>query len=267
MTTHKVVSHEEWVEARRQHLAREKELTHLRDRLAEERRALPWEKVEKRYVFDGPKGEESLADLFEGRHQLVVYHFMFDPSWDEGCKSCSFWIDNLDGIRVHLEHRDVTFVAISRAPYATLEAYRKRMGWRVKWLSSFRNDFNRDYHVSFTQEEREGGRAYYNYATRVLPGARGPRHQRVLPRRRWRDLPHLLDLFTRPGHGERRLPRAGPGAEGTRRGGALVLDGVAAAARRLRPAAGRDREGAHEAAVTPMPARAACSVRVRRPPC
>ncbi len=174
MTTHKVVSHEEWVEARRRHLAREKELTRLRDQLSQERRELPWEKVEKHYVFDGPKGKESLADLFEGRGQLVVYHFMFDPSWDEGCKSCSFWIDNLDGIVVHLNHRDVSFVAISRAPYATIQAYRKRMGWRVKWLSSFSNDFNRDYHVTFTPDERESGRAYYNYATGPFPAPEGP---------------------------------------------------------------------------------------------
>ena len=174
MTTHRVVSHEEWVEARRRHLAREKEFTRRRDQLSQERRELPWEKVEKHYVFDGPKGEESLADLFEGRHQLVVQHFMFDPSWDEGCKSCSFWVDNLDGIGVHLNHRDVTFVAISRAPSATLEAYRKRMGWRVKWLSSFRSDFNRDYHVTFAPAELESGRAYYNYATGPFPAPEGP---------------------------------------------------------------------------------------------
>lgn len=174
MTTHRVVSREEWVEARRKHLAREKEFTRLRDQLSQERRELPWAKVDKHYVFDGPKGKESLADLFEGRQQLVVYHFMFDPSWDEGCKSCSFWIDNLDGIIVHLNHRDVTFVAISRAPYTTLQAYRKRMGWRVKWLSSFANDFNRDYHVTFTPEERESGQVYYNYATGSFPAPEGP---------------------------------------------------------------------------------------------
>jgi predicted dithiol-disulfide oxidoreductase (DUF899 family) len=174
MTTHRVVSHEEWIEARRRHLAREKELTRLRDQLAQERRELPWEKVDKHYVFDGAKGKESLIDLFEGRTQLVVYHFMFDPSWEEGCKSCSFWIDNLDGVIVHLAHRDVSFVAISRAPYATIQAYRKRMGWRVKWLSSFANDFNRDFHVTFTPEERESGQAYYNYATGPFPAPEGP---------------------------------------------------------------------------------------------
>lgn len=174
MTTHRVVSHEEWIEARRRHLTREKELTRLRDQLAQERRELPWEKVDKHYVFDGAKGKESLIDLFEGRTQLVVYHFMFDPSWEEGCKSCSFWIDNLDGVIVHLAHRDVSFVAISRAPYATIQAYRKRMGWRVKWLSSLANDFNRDFHVTFTPEERESGQAYYNYATGSFPAPEGP---------------------------------------------------------------------------------------------
>jgi predicted dithiol-disulfide oxidoreductase (DUF899 family) len=174
MTTHRVVSHDEWVEARRQHLAREKEFTRLRDQLSQERRELPWVKVEKHYVFDGPKGKESLVDLFEGRHQLVVQHFMFDPSWDEGCKSCSFWIDNFDGITVHLEHRDVTYVAISRAPYAALQAYKKRMGWRVKWLSSYNNDFNRDYHVTFTPEELAKGQAYYNYTTGSFPAPEGP---------------------------------------------------------------------------------------------
>ena len=131
MTMHKVVSREEWIAARRQHLAREKEFTHLRDQLSEERRALPWEKVDKTYTFDGPSGPESLGDLFEGRSQLIVQHFMFDPSWDEGCKSCSFWVDNFDNIVVHLNHRDVSFVLVSRAPIATLQAYRKRMGWRV----------------------------------------------------------------------------------------------------------------------------------------
>ena len=174
MATHRVVSREEWIEARRRHLAREKEFTRLRDELSRERRELPWEKVDAHYVFDGPSGKESLRDLFEGRRQLVVYHFMFDPGWEEGCKSCSFWIDNLDGVIVHLNHRDVSFVAISRAPYATIQAYRKRMGWRVKWLSSFNNDFNRDYHVTFTPEEREGGQAYYNYAAGSFGAPEGP---------------------------------------------------------------------------------------------
>jgi predicted dithiol-disulfide oxidoreductase (DUF899 family) len=174
MTTHPVVSREKWIEARREHLTREKEFTRLRDQLSAERRNLPWVKVDKPYVFDGPKGPESLADLFEGRQQLIVQHFMFDPSWDEGCKSCSFWVDNFDGIGVHLAHRDVTFVLVSRAPLATLEAYRARMGWHIKWVSSFHTDFNSDYHVSFTDEERAAGQVYYNYATGSFPAPEGP---------------------------------------------------------------------------------------------
>lgn len=174
MTKHHVVSREEWVAARRQHLAREKEFTRLRDQLSRERRELPWERVDKTYVFDGPDGPESLGDLFAGRGQLIVQHFMFDPSWDEGCKSCSFWTDNFDGIVVHLNHRDANLVLISRAPLATLEAYRRRMGWRIKWVSSFHTDFNRDYHVSFTPDELAGGRAYYNYANGGFPVSEAP---------------------------------------------------------------------------------------------
>ncbi len=174
MTTHKIVSREEWIDARLQHLAREKELTRLRDQLSRERRDLPWVRVDKAYLFDGPRGRESLADLFEGRRQLIVQHFMFDPSWDEGCKSCSFWVDNFEGIDVHLNHRDVTFVLVSRAPIATLEAYRRRMGWTVKWVSSLSTDFNRDFHVSFTPEELEQGKAYYNYATGSFPVPEAP---------------------------------------------------------------------------------------------
>jgi len=174
MTTHRTVSREEWIAARLEHLAREKEFTRLRDQLSRERRDLPWVKVDKAYVFDGPRGPESLADLFEGRSQLVVQHFMFGPSWDEGCKSCSFWVDNFDGIVVHLNHRDVSFALVSRAPIATLEAYKKRMGWSVRWVSSLHNDFNRDYHVSFTPEELEGGQAYYNYANGSFPVPEAP---------------------------------------------------------------------------------------------
>jgi len=174
MTTHRVVSREEWIAARLQHLVREKEFTRLRDQLGRERRDLPWVKVDKPYAFDGSNGPESLADLFEGHSQLIVQHFMFDPSWDEGCKSCSFWADNFDGIVGHLNHRDVAFVLVSRAPLATLEAYRKRMGWRLKWVSSLHTDFNRDYHVTFTPEELETGQAYYNYATGSFPVPEAP---------------------------------------------------------------------------------------------
>jgi len=125
---------------------------------------LPWERVEKEYVFDGPNGKETLAQLFAGKSQLIVYHFMFDPTWEAGCKSCSFWADNFNGIDVHLRHRDVSFLAISRAPSPKLEAYKKRMGWRFKWVSSFGTDFNYDYFVSFTPEDIAKGTAFWNYA-------------------------------------------------------------------------------------------------------
>jgi predicted dithiol-disulfide oxidoreductase (DUF899 family) len=161
---HRVVSHKAWIEARRKFLAKEKKFTRLRDELARQRRALPWEKLEKQYVFDGPKGEETLAELFGGRNQLVVYHFMFAPDWSEGCKHCSFWADNFNGLGIHLNHRDVSFVAISRAPLAKLEAFRQRMGWSFKWVSSGRNDFNYDYQASFTPQEVESGAAFFNYS-------------------------------------------------------------------------------------------------------
>lgn len=163
MQDHRVVSRETWLAARKDLLVREKELTRLRDRVSQARRELPWVKVDKEYVLDGPNGKETLAGLFEGRSQLLVYHFMFDPSWSEGCKSCSFWADNFDGIIVHLNHRDVTMVAISRARLETLQAFKKRMGWSFKWLSSFHTDFNRDYHVSFPPEELAKKTVVYNY--------------------------------------------------------------------------------------------------------
>jgi len=159
----RVVSRDEWVAARKAFLAEEREFTKARDRLSERRRELPWVKVDKEYVFDGPNGKESLSDLFAGKSQLIVQHFMFDPSWDAGCKSCSFWADNFNGIIVHLNQRDVSMVMVSKAPLATLQAFQKRMGWTFKWVSSLHNDFNRDYHVSFTPEELQQGRAYYNY--------------------------------------------------------------------------------------------------------
>ena len=161
---HRVVSHEEWLAARTAFLAKEKEFTRLRDELSRRRRELPWETVEKRYVFDGPSGEEALTELFENRSQLIVYHFMFNPEWDEGCLHCSFWADNFNGIPVHLNHRDVTFVAISRAPLAKIDAFKKRMGWSFKWVSSFRTDFNSDFQASFTPEEIRNGSAFYNYS-------------------------------------------------------------------------------------------------------
>jgi predicted dithiol-disulfide oxidoreductase (DUF899 family) len=174
MEASKVVSHEAWVEARKQLLAKEKEFTRLRDQLSRQRRELPWERVEKDYVFDGPNGKETLAQLFDGRSQLVIYHFMFDPSWEAGCKSCSFWIDNLDNIVVHLNHRDVTMIAVSRAPLDKLAAYKKRMGWKAKFVSSFNNDFNRDYHVSHTAEEVAKKQGYYNYIMQQPYGSEAP---------------------------------------------------------------------------------------------
>jgi predicted dithiol-disulfide oxidoreductase (DUF899 family) len=170
--SHAIVSRDEWLAARKTLLAKEKELLRLRDELSAERRRLPWVRVDKTYVFDGPDGEETLADLFTGRSQLLVYHFMFGPDWSEGCPSCSFWADNFNGIVVHLEHRDVSLAAISRAPLEKLDAYKKRMGWSFKWVSSLGNDFNRDYHVSFTPQEQ--ATAVYNYAPRGFGSSEAP---------------------------------------------------------------------------------------------
>jgi predicted dithiol-disulfide oxidoreductase (DUF899 family) len=166
---HSVVGHEEWVDARKALLAKEKEFTRARDELSRQRRELPWERVEKEYVFDGAEGRKTLAELFDGRSQLVVYHFMFDPDWDEGCKSCSFWADNFDRNVIHLKARDVTMVAVSRAPYEKLAAYEKRMGWSFDWYSSGESDFNFDLGVSFRPEDQE--RRVYNYGSLPPLGA------------------------------------------------------------------------------------------------
>ena len=160
---HPVVSHEDWLSERKALLAKEKEFTRLRDELSQQRRNLSWEAVEKDYVFEGADGQQSLSDLFGDSSQLIVYHFMFDPEWEAGCKSCSFWADNFNGIDIHLQHRDVSFLAISRAPYSKLAAYRKRMGWSFRWLSSFGTSFNYDYCASFTPEEVSGG-GFFNYS-------------------------------------------------------------------------------------------------------
>jgi len=174
MSNHKVVSRNEWLAARKQHLSKEKEFTRLRDQLSAERREMPWVKVEKPYVFDGANGKENLSQLFQARSQLIVYHFMFHPSWNEGCPSCSFWADNFNAIIVHLNHRDVTMVAVSKAPFDKLAAYKKRMGWTFKWVSSLSSDFNHDYQVSFTAEEMHKGEMYYNYTTTKFPVEEAP---------------------------------------------------------------------------------------------
>lgn len=163
MTTHTVVSPEQWLAARKQLLTEEKEMTRQRDRLAARRRDLPWVKIEKRYVFDGPHGRETLSDLFDGRSQLIVKHFMLGPGQQEGCIGCSFTSDHIDGALPHLEAHDVSFVAVARAPLPILEAYKRRMGWKFKWVSSFGSDFNYDFHVSFVQDGDTRGHIFYNY--------------------------------------------------------------------------------------------------------
>jgi len=175
MQPNSVVDQSTWLQARRDFMAKEKALQRARDALAAERRALPWTRVEKTYVFDTPEGPRTLAELFDGREQLVVWHFMFGEDWEEGCKSCSFWADHYSPAVVHLAHRDVSLVAVSTAPLAKLEVYRKRMGWSFRWLSSDDNGFNRDFAVTFTPEEVEGKRPLYNLGTlpafgREMPG-------------------------------------------------------------------------------------------------
>ncbi len=164
MKPHKIVSPEEWLAARRALLAKEKEFTDLQDKLCEERRALPWVRVEKDYVFNTPQGKKTLAELFDGRSQLYLYHFMYSPGWKQGCHGCSFYCDHVDGANQHIKHHDVTFVAVARAPLAQIEAYKKRMGWQFDFVSSEGSDFNYDFHVSFTKEQIAAGKAFYNFA-------------------------------------------------------------------------------------------------------
>lgn len=160
---HAVVSEKEWLAARLRHLEKEKEFTRRRDELSRERRELPWQVLAQSYVFDTQEGAQSLADLFDGRSQLVVYHFMLGPGWKEGCHGCSFVSDHIDGMLPHLEHHDVSLVVVSRAPLAEINAFKQRMGWHFKWVSSNRNDFNFDYHVSFGEQQRASGKIFYNY--------------------------------------------------------------------------------------------------------
>ncbi|MGR3279201.1 DUF899 domain-containing protein [Acaryochloris marina NIES-2412] len=174
MQQHQIVSREEWLVNRKELLAKEKEFTRLQDELSKERRGLPWVKVEKDYLFDTPNGKETLSELFEGRSQLIIYHFMFGPEWEEGCPSCSFWADNFNGVVVHLQHRDINLIAVSRAKLETLEAYKKRLGWSFKWVSSLESDFNHDYQVSFTSKQMERGEMLYNYNVCSFPGQEAP---------------------------------------------------------------------------------------------
>ena len=171
MTMHRVVSQSEWLEASRAQLAKEKEFTRQREELAQGRRELPWMKVEKDYVFEAPEGRASLGDLFAGRGQLIVQHFMFGPDWNEGCPSCSYWSDNFNGIQDHLAARDTSFIVVSRGPIDKLEAYRKRMGWTFRWVSSLGNDFNFDYRVSFAKDETA---LEYNFGTTKPHGEENP---------------------------------------------------------------------------------------------
>lgn len=170
----RVVSKKEWMAARRELLAREKRLTYERDAIAAERRKLPWVKVDKDYVFDSADGPKTLGDLFNGNSQLIVYHFMFGPEWDEGCPSCSFNMDHTDGALIHLAQRDVAFTAISRAPLAKIEAFKKRMGWRFPWVSSYNTDFNYDYQASFTPEQMAKGNVEYNFEVTEFPSSEAP---------------------------------------------------------------------------------------------
>jgi len=171
---HSIVSQEKWLQLRKELLSKEKELTRLRDRLNAERRELPWVRVEKNYLFDAPGGKVSLKELFAGRSQLVIYHFMFGPDWNEGCPSCSFVSDHIDGALPHLAARDATMVMVSRAPLAKIEAFKKRMGWRFIWVSSYGSDFNSDFRVSFTKDEMAQGKVNYNYAMQEFPSEEAP---------------------------------------------------------------------------------------------
>lgn len=171
---HTIVPRDQWLAERKTLLAQEKELTRLRDQVAAERRALPWVHVEKNYVFDTPQGKRSLAELFEGRRQLMVQHFMFGPGWEQGCPSCSYMADHTAGMQIHLEHRDVSFVAVSRATLPEIERFRRRMGWQFAWVSSNGSDFNYDFHVSFRPQDRVDGTVNYNYGMTEFPAEEAP---------------------------------------------------------------------------------------------
>ena len=173
-TKHRVVSQEEWTSAAQALLKKEKEFTKARDAMSATRRELPWVKVETDYVFEGPDGPVSLSDLFNGQSQLIVYHFMYAPGWDEGCSGCSFVSDHVDSARQHFEHHDVAFTAVSRAPLADFEAFKKRMGWSFRWVSSNKNNFNYDFGVSYRQEDVDNGPVHHNFVMQKLKSEEEP---------------------------------------------------------------------------------------------
>jgi predicted dithiol-disulfide oxidoreductase (DUF899 family) len=174
MQPHKIVAHDPWIAARKAYLAEEKAFSRARDALAQKRRELPWEKVEKKYVFDSLGGKETLPDLFAGKSQLIIYHFMLGPDWEAGCPSCSLLADHFDGSVVHLSQRDVSFVVVSRAPLPQIEKFKTRMGWHFRWVSSFGTDFNHDFQVSASPEEKDSGTALYNYEMTTFPSEERP---------------------------------------------------------------------------------------------
>lgn len=198
MQQHNIVSRNEWLAARKTHLAREKELTHLRDAVSAERRALPWMKVEKTYLFDSSTGPKSLDDLFGDKSQLIINHFMLAPGWKEGCVGCSFGADHVEGTLVHLAQRDVAYVAVSRAPLAEIEAYKQRMGWHFDWVSSFGDDFNYDFHVSFTPEQLAARNAEYNYQM-IDPGIEELPGYSVFAKNETGEVFHTYSAFARGG--------------------------------------------------------------------
>jgi predicted dithiol-disulfide oxidoreductase (DUF899 family) len=165
---HKVVTQKEWLAARKRLLVKEKKFSKARDQLNKERRALPWVKIDQEYIFDSPEGQVTLAELFDDKSQLVIYHFMFAPGWGEGCEHCSFWADHYDGVNYHLGARDTTLVVVSRAPLKEILPFKKRMGWRFRWVSSNQTDFNFDFHVSFTPEQIKSGKLFYNYGPHIM---------------------------------------------------------------------------------------------------
>jgi len=244
----KVVSSEQWLNARVELLKKEKELTRLRDELSRQRQELPWEKVEKNYVFDGPNGKETLAQLFGGRSQLIVYHFMLGPDWKEGCPSCSLIADHMVASISHLAARDVRLVVVSRAPLAQIAEFQKRMGWNLHWVSSNGTDFNRDYQASVTKQEAEAGETYYNYGMRKFPSEERPGASVFFKDAAGSVVSHLLDLRTRLGDRSRRLQLARPDTQGPRRGRLALAHGLGPPPRQVRRAI----PGRHESKDRPL---------------